>query len=84
MARKDHLYRTIRTIEGIVFHLYEDDKGTVRPHSTKGPAVEYPKSEGRSDEYFIFGIKYDYDKWLELSRPFRKALTVNKDDLVEW
>ncbi len=83
MARKDHLYRTIRTIEGIVFHLYEDDKGVIRPHSTKGPAVEYHKSEGKSDEYFIFAIKYDYDKWLELSRPFRKALTVNKDDLVE-
>jgi hypothetical protein len=83
MARKDHLYRTIRTIEGIVFHLYEDDKGVIRPHSTKGPAVEYPKSEAKPDEYFIFGIKYDYDKWLELSRPFRRALTVDKEDLVD-
>jgi|GEM_PF-2424799 len=83
MARKDILYRTINTIEGIIFHVYEDDRGIVKPHSTKGPAVEYPKSEAKSDEYFIFGIKYDYDKWLELSRPFRRALTVNKDDLVE-
>jgi len=83
MARKDSLYRTIKTIEGIVFHVYEDDRGIVKPHSTKGPAVEYPKSEGKSDEYFIFGIKYSYDRWLELSRPFRRALTVNKDDLVE-
>ena len=83
MARKDSQYRTIRTIEGIIFEVYEDDKGVIKPHSTKGPAIQYPKSEAKPDEYFIFGIKYDYDKWLELSRPFRKALTVNKDDLVE-
>ena len=83
MARKDSPYRTIRTIEGILFHVYEAENGVLKPHSTKGPAIEYPKSEAKPDEYFIFGIKYDYDKWLELSRPFRKALTVTKDDLVE-
>ena len=83
MARKETQYRTIRTIEGIVFHLYEDDKGVVKPHSTKGPAVEYPKSEAKPDEYFIFGIKYDYDRWLELSRPFRRAMAASKNDLVE-
>ena len=83
MARKDSAYRTIRTIEGIIFQVYEDDKGVVRPHCTKGPAVHYPKSEAKSDEYYIYGIRYDYDKWLELSRPFRRALTTAKDDLVE-
>ncbi len=83
MARKDYLYRTIKTIEGIVFHVYEDHRGVVKPHSTKGPAVEYPKSEAKPDEYFIFGIKYDYDRWLELSRPFRRATAVSKNDLVE-
>lgn len=83
MAKKDNGYRTIKTIEGIVFQVYEDDKGVVKAHSTKGPAVQYPKSEAKPDEYYIFGIKYDYDKWLELSRPFRRALTVDKEDLGE-
>ena len=83
MAKKDSQYRTIRTIEGIIFEVYEDDRGILKPHCTKGPAVQYPKSEAKADEYFIFGIKYNYDKWLELSRPFRRALTVDKEDLVE-
>jgi hypothetical protein len=30
----------------------------------------------------LFGVKYDYDKWLELSRPLRKATT--KEDFVDW
>jgi hypothetical protein len=80
MAKRDAIYRTIKTVEGIIFHVYEDDKGVIKPHSTKVAAVQYPKSEARPDEYFIFGVKYGYDKWLELSRPFRRALTVNEED----
>ena len=83
MGKKDAAYRTIKTIEGITFHVYEDDQGKIKPHSPKEAAVQYPKSEGKADEYYIFGVKYDYDKWLELSRPFRRALTVNKEDLSE-
>jgi hypothetical protein len=30
----------------------------------------------------LFGVKYDYDRWLELSRPLRKVIT--KEDFVDW
>lgn len=81
MAKKDSIYRTIKTIEGITIHVFEDDKGIIKPHSASGPAILYPKGENKPDEYYIFGTKYNYDKWLELSRPLRKATT--KEDLQD-
>jgi hypothetical protein len=83
MGKKDAAYRTIKTIEGTIFHVYEDDQGKIKPHSPKVAAVQYPKSEAKPDEYYLFGIKYDYDKWLELSRPFRRAVAATQQDLSE-
>lgn len=81
MAKKDNIYRTIKTIEGITLHVYEDDKGIIKPHCATGPAIRYPKGENKPDEYYIFGTKYNYDKWLELSRPLRKP--ISKEDFVD-
>jgi hypothetical protein len=75
MPKKDNTYRTIKTIEGTIIHLYEDDKGITKPHSAVGPAILYSKEQNKPDEYYIYGIKYEYDKWLELSRPLRKVET---------
>lgn len=73
MPKKETVYKSIRTIEGITIHLYQDEKGLSKPHSATGPAILYPKGLNKQDEYFLFGVKYDYDKWLELSRPLRKV-----------
>lgn len=81
MAKKDNIYRTIRTIEGITLHIYEDEKGITKPHCVTGPAILYSKEQNKPDEYYIFGIRYDYDKWLELSRPLRRSIT--KEDFVD-
>jgi len=81
MGKRDASYRTIKTVEGIVLHIYEDEKGTVKPHSATGPAILYPKGQNKPDEYYIFGVKYNYDKWLELSRPLRRSAT--KEDFVD-
>lgn len=81
MAKKDAAYRTIKTVEGIILNIYEDDKGISKPHCPTGPAILYPKGYNKQDEYYLFGIKYEYDKWLELSRPLRKASS--KEDFVE-
>jgi hypothetical protein len=72
-------YRTMRTTEGIVFHLYTDESGKNKPHSQNGPAILYPKGINKPDEYYIYGIKYTYDKWLELSRPARKSSSDSED-----
>ncbi len=73
MAKKDTAYRTIKTVEGIILNIYEDEKGITKPHCPTGPAILYPKGHNKPDEYYLYGIKYNYDKWLELSRPLRKA-----------
>ena len=68
MANKNSNYKSIRSVEGIQFHLYEKEPGKWVPHSQSGPAVLYPKGINKPDEYHIYGIQYTYDHWLELSR----------------
>ena len=68
MSRKTTNYKTIKTPDGIVFHLYEHTQGRWTPHSNTGPAVLYPKGINKPDEYYIYGIKQNYEKWFELSR----------------
>jgi hypothetical protein len=41
----------------------------------------YLKGHNKPDEYYLYGIKYDYDKWLELSRPLRRVKS--EDDLQD-
>lgn len=81
MAKKDSSFKTMTTVDGITFHLYEDEKGIIKPHSMIGPAIIYPKSILKPDEYYIYGVKHDFDKWLELSRSLRK--TLSKEDFVD-
>ena len=81
MAKKQSNYRTVKTVEGITIHLFEDDSGRYKPHCVTGPAMIYPKSESKSDEYYLYGVNYDYDKWLELSRPLRRAKI--KEDFID-
>jgi hypothetical protein len=73
MSRRHSSYRTIRTTEGILFHLFTDENGRNKPHSYTGPAVQYPKGVSQPDEYYIYGIKYDYLKWYELSRISKRS-----------
>ena len=73
MSRRQSSYRTIKTTEGIVFHLYTDENGRNKPHCQTGPAVLYPKGISHPDEYYIYGIKYDYLKWYELTRISKRS-----------
>jgi hypothetical protein len=67
--------KRIKTTDGSIIH-YLDGK----MHNFDGPAY-IPQGNKRAAEYYLFGVKYDYDKWLELSRPLRKATT--KEDFVD-
>lgn len=81
MANKNSSYKTIRTVEGIQFQLYEKEPGKWVPHSSTGPAIIYPKGINKPDQYYLFGLPYSYDKWLELSKPARKVKS--QEDFVE-
>lgn len=58
-------FRTIRTPEGVVLHIYVEEGKNAVPHSLDGPAIRYPKNMKKQDEYFIYGIQYTRDKWEE-------------------
>lgn len=48
----------------ISYFQYED--GVCKAHSLDGPAIIYPKEEGKASEYYVFGIKYNKAQWQEL------------------
>lgn len=59
-------FKTIKTPEGVVLHVFTEPGKNAKPHSLEGPAIKYPKSMKRVDEYFIYGIKYTKTQWEEL------------------
>lgn len=58
-------FRTIKTPDGIVMHIFQEPGKNSVPHSLDGPAIKYPKTMKKTDEYFIYGVKYSKDKWTE-------------------
>jgi len=59
-------FKTIRTPEGVVLHTYNQQGKNPVPHSLDVPAIKYPTGNKKKDEYFIFGIAYTKEKWLEV------------------
>jgi hypothetical protein len=58
-------FRTMKTSDGIILELYKEEGRNAVPHSMDGPAIKYPKSMKRVDEYFIYGIRYTKEQWEE-------------------
>ena len=58
-------FKSLKTPDGTVIHTFTEPGKNPVPHSYDGPAIKYPKSLKKSDEYFIFGIKYTKEQWLE-------------------
>ena len=58
-------FKTIKTPDGVILHVFKQPGKNPIPHSLDGPAIKYPKTMKRVDEYFIYGVKYTKDKWLE-------------------
>jgi len=54
-------YRTFKTPEGVQVSIFQPTD-----QQLDGPALKYPKSMNKKDEYFIYGIPYSKDRWLEL------------------
>jgi hypothetical protein len=59
-------FKTIKTPDGVVLHVYKEPGKNSVPHSIDGPAIKYPKAMKKADEYFIYGIKYSKSKWEEM------------------
>lgn len=58
--------RTMSTACGKTISYYKEDGSNAKAHSTAGPAITYPKSDKKSPEYYLYGIKYNKTHWQEL------------------
>ena len=58
--------KSFKTPEGIKISTYISQGKKPTYHSLEGPAIKYPKHMKKSDEYFIYGIPYSKERWLEL------------------
>lgn len=59
--------RTMKTACGKTITYFQSESGAIcKAHSLEGPAIIYPKEEGKSPEYYVFGIKYNKAQWQEL------------------
>jgi hypothetical protein len=66
----------IKTADGTVAHYVSID-GVKKMHNWDGAAL-IPQGNKRAAEYYLFGIKYSKDKWLEFKKevngvPFYKT-----------
>lgn len=64
--RTTTVIRTMKTACGKTI-TYSQETGKIgKIHSITGPAVVYPKEEGKSAEYYLNGVKYNKSDWQSL------------------
>lgn len=67
-------YKTIKTKDGIEIDTFEG-----KLHSWDKPAIRYPKSMKKLDEYYIYGFKKTKDEWKETKKQWKGESFTNKD-----
>jgi hypothetical protein len=63
MLNQDYKTRTLTTPEGATI-IYFDGK----LHSWDEPALKYPKETKLKPEYYLYGIQYTKEEWIEARR----------------
>lgn len=64
--RTHSVIRTMKTLCGKEVSYLETTGQPNKMHSTVGPAIIYSESEGKTPEYYLFGIKYSKNDWKSL------------------
>lgn len=63
MSNKDYQTRTLKSTDGRIITYFN---GVL--HSWDGPALVHPKDSKIKPEYYLYGIQYTKDEWLEIKR----------------
>ena len=63
MSNKDYRTRTLNTPDGVTITTFDG-----KLHNWDGPALVYPKDSKTKPEYYLYGIQYTKDEWLEIKR----------------
>ena len=69
--RRAIINRTFTTICGKTLTINQVEGENAKLHSTEGPALIYPESEGLPPEYYIYGIKYGKLEWQSLVNQYK-------------
>ena len=63
MSNKDYRTRTLKSTDGVTITTFDG-----KLHNWDGPALVYPKDSKTKPEYYLYGIPYTKDEWLEIKR----------------
>lgn len=63
MSNKDYKTRTLTTPDGRTLTYFDG-----KLHNWDGPAIKHPESSKIKPEYYLYGIPYTKDEWLEIKR----------------
>lgn len=58
--------RTIKTVCGKTISYFQQSGEPAKAHSLEGPAVVYSKDDGKSPEYYVYGVRYTKAQWQDL------------------
>lgn len=75
-------YKTFKTPEGVQVSTYQQQGKNPTFHSLDGPAIKYPRSMKKPDEYYIYGIPYTKDRWLELKNDVKVINNPFTSDII--
>lgn len=59
----DFKTRKIKSPDGVVRIIFDN-----KLHSSEEAALQYPKDMKKKDEYYLYGIQYTKDAWLEVKK----------------
>jgi hypothetical protein len=77
MSNQDYKTRTLTTPEGTTITYFDG-----KLHSWDKPALKYPKGSKQKSEYYLYGIQYTKDEWIEARRD-RNGVPPDKNPQVK-
>lgn len=69
--------RKFKTPDGRTISMFDG-----KLHNWEGPAIRYSEEERRKDEYYLYGIQYTREDWLEARRD-RNGVPPDKNPQVK-
>jgi hypothetical protein len=75
--RAQTIQKTISTVCGKTISFLQTPGEVAKAHSTQGPAIVYPESEGISPEYYLNGVKMTKTQWREALSQYKAIIVAD-------
>lgn len=77
MSNQDYKLRTLKSTDGRTITYFDG-----KLHNWDGPALKHPKESKLKPEYYLYGIPYTKDEWVE-ARKDRNGVPPEKNPQVK-